>query len=176
MVHALFCSMEFHRFSSFSGFCWLQVNSQVDAPSINHLTFQSFPFLYLILYLFICLSGWNQVHCYCGHLLASCTGSGWQMVMIVEQLLEWMSGRGNRTTRRKSASVRVCPPEIPHKLMWARSQGAAVRSRQLTAWSTALPSTLNINVISFNRLQCLQCSTVHHQRSQCHLLGCPLFL
>jgi hypothetical protein len=31
-------------------------------------------------------------HCYCGHLLASCTNAGWQMVMIVEQLVEWVAG------------------------------------------------------------------------------------
>jgi hypothetical protein len=48
---------------------------------------------------------WNQVHCYCGHLLAYYTSPGWEAVMIVEQSVEWISGRENRSTRRKPASV-----------------------------------------------------------------------
>jgi hypothetical protein len=35
------------------------------------------------------------------------------MVMIVEQLVEWVSGRGNRSAWRKSAPVPLCPPQIP---------------------------------------------------------------
>jgi hypothetical protein len=39
---------------------------------------------------------WSQVHYYCAQLLTYCTSAGWQMVMIVEQLVEWMNGSGNR--------------------------------------------------------------------------------
>jgi hypothetical protein len=33
---------------------------------------------------------------------------------IVEELVEWMSGKGNRSTRRKTAPVQLCPPYISH--------------------------------------------------------------
>jgi hypothetical protein len=46
-------------------------------------------------------------------------------------------GRGNRSTRRKSASVPLYPPQIPHDLIWARTVAAAVGSRRLTTWATA---------------------------------------
>jgi hypothetical protein len=35
-------------------------------------------------------------------------------------------GRGNRSTRRKPATVPLCLPQIPHDLIWARTQAAAV--------------------------------------------------
>jgi hypothetical protein len=41
--------------------------------------------------------------------------------------------RGNRSTRRKPASVPLCPPQIPHDLTWDRTQAAAVGSQRLTA-------------------------------------------
>jgi hypothetical protein len=42
-------------------------------------------------------------------------------------------GRGNESTWRKSASVKLCPPQIPHDLIRARTVAAAVGSQQLTA-------------------------------------------
>jgi hypothetical protein len=36
--------------------------------------------------------------------------------------------RGNRNTRRKTAPVSLCLPQIPHDLTWVRTQGAAVGS------------------------------------------------
>jgi hypothetical protein len=51
---------------------------------------------------------WTEVHYHCGYLLVYCTGLGWQMVMTVEQFEEWLSGRGNRSTRRKSAPTSLC--------------------------------------------------------------------
>jgi hypothetical protein len=42
-------------------------------------------------------------------------------------------GRGNRSTRRKSAPVPLCPPHIPHVLTWDRTRAAAVGSQRLTA-------------------------------------------
>jgi hypothetical protein len=49
------------------------------------------------------------------------------------------TGRGNRSTRRKPASVPLCPPQIPHDLTWARTRTAAMGNRRLTAWSMARP-------------------------------------
>jgi hypothetical protein len=46
-------------------------------------------------------------------------------------------GRGNRSTRRKPASVPLCSPQIPHNLTWALTRAAAVGSRRLTAWAMA---------------------------------------
>jgi hypothetical protein len=42
-------------------------------------------------------------------------------------------GRGNLSTRRKTAPVPVCPSQIPHDLTWARTRVAAMRSRRQTA-------------------------------------------
>jgi hypothetical protein len=47
--------------------------------------------------------------------------------------------RGNRSTRRKPAPVPLCPPQIPHELIWARTRAAAVGSRRLTSWAMARP-------------------------------------
>jgi hypothetical protein len=43
-----------------------------------------------------------------------------------------MTGRGNRSTRRKPAPVPVCPPQIPHAAR-TRTRAAAVGSQRLTA-------------------------------------------
>jgi hypothetical protein len=54
-------------------------------------------------------------------------------------------GRGNQSTRRKTAPVPLCRPQIPHYLTWSRTRAAAVESRGLTARAVTLvrfsPST-----------------------------------
>jgi hypothetical protein len=35
-------------------------------------------------------------------------------------------GRGNRSTRRKPATVPLCPQQIPHDLTWARTRAPEV--------------------------------------------------
>jgi hypothetical protein len=50
-----------------------------------------------------------------------------------------MIGRGNRSSRRKPASLPLCPPQTPHAA-WTRTRAAAVGSQRLTAWAAALPS------------------------------------
>jgi hypothetical protein len=52
-------------------------------------------------------------------------------------------GRGNRSTRRKPAPVPLCPPQISHDLIRARTRAAAVGSHRLTAWAMARPWQLN---------------------------------
>jgi hypothetical protein len=42
-------------------------------------------------------------------------------------------GRGNRSTRGKSAPAPLCPPQIPHDQTRARTRAAAVGSQRLTA-------------------------------------------
>jgi hypothetical protein len=42
-------------------------------------------------------------------------------------------GRGTRSTRRKSAPVPLCPPQIPHEQNRAETQAAVVGSQRLTA-------------------------------------------
>jgi hypothetical protein len=70
------------------------------------------------------------------------------MLMVVEQLLERMSGRRNWSTRRKSAPVPVCPLQISHDLTQARNRAAAVVRQQLTARATARPySYLSIRLL-----------------------------
>jgi hypothetical protein len=52
-----------------------------------------------------------------------------------------MIGGGNRSTRRKSAPVPLCPPQTPHATR-TRTRAAAVGSQRLTAWTTARPKLL----------------------------------
>jgi hypothetical protein len=40
-------------------------------------------------------------------------------------------GRGNRSTRRKPASMPLCPPQIPRDLSRARTRAAAVGPHEL---------------------------------------------
>jgi hypothetical protein len=49
-----------------------------------------------------------------------------------------MIGRGNRSTRRKPARVRLCPPQNLHAVR-KRTRAAAMGSQRLTAWATARP-------------------------------------
>jgi hypothetical protein len=49
-----------------------------------------------------------------------------------------MIGRGNRSTRRKPASLPLCPPQTPHAVR-TRTRAAAVGSQRLTAYATARP-------------------------------------
>jgi hypothetical protein len=44
------------------------------------------------------------------------------MVMIMEYPVQWMSDRRNICTRRKRAPVPLCPPQIPHGLIRARTR------------------------------------------------------
>jgi hypothetical protein len=48
-------------------------------------------------------------------------------------------GRLNRSTGRKPAPVPLCPPQIPHDLIWDRTRAAEVGSQRLTAWTMAQP-------------------------------------
>jgi hypothetical protein len=48
-------------------------------------------------------------------------------------------GRGNRSTRRKSAPVPFCPPQIPHDLTWGN---VALTLREFTVASRLSPSGL----------------------------------
>jgi hypothetical protein len=47
------------------------------------------------------------------------------------EIVGMMTGMGNRSTRRKSASVPLCPPQTPHAA-WKRTRAAVVGSQQLT--------------------------------------------
>jgi hypothetical protein len=48
-----------------------------------------------------------------------------------------MSGRGNRSIRRKSVPVPLCPPQIPHGLTWAWTQAATMGNQRLNARATS---------------------------------------
>jgi hypothetical protein len=50
-----------------------------------------------------------------------------------------MIGRGDRSTRRKPASVPLYPAQTPHAAR-TRTRAAAVGSQRLTAWATARPN------------------------------------
>jgi hypothetical protein len=48
-------------------------------------------------------------------------------------------GRGNRSTRRKSATVPLCPPQIRNDLTRTRTREVAVGIQRLTTWAMAPP-------------------------------------
>jgi hypothetical protein len=62
-----------------------------------------------------------------------------QMIDDCEAIGGMRIGRGNWSTRRKPASVSLCPPQIPHDLTRAPTRAAAVGSRRLTSWAMARP-------------------------------------
>jgi hypothetical protein len=51
---------------------------------------------------------------------------------VNEEIGGMMIGRGNRSTRRKSVPVPLCPPQIPHSAR-TRTRTAAVGGQRLTA-------------------------------------------
>jgi hypothetical protein len=61
----------------------------------------------------------------------------------------WTSGgviltEQNRSTLTQTCPVPFCPPQIPHRLPWMRTQASAVRGQRITTWATArLCSYLN---------------------------------
>jgi hypothetical protein len=73
-------------------------------------------------------------------------------------------GRGNRSTRRKSAPAPLCPPQIPHDQIRARTRPSAVGNRRLTAWAMAR--------LSFN----IALSRVFFQLVSFHKIYLPMFL
>jgi hypothetical protein len=60
----------------------------------------------------------------------------WSMNM--EQSVEW-TGKGNRSTRRKPASVPLCPLQIPCDPAWVLTRATAVGCQRLTAWAMVRP-------------------------------------
>jgi hypothetical protein len=50
-------------------------------------------------------------------------------------------GMGNRSTRRRPAPVTLCPPQISHDLIRARTRAAVVGNRRQTAWAMAQPQS-----------------------------------
>jgi hypothetical protein len=64
-----------------------------------------------------------------------------RVIMMMEKLVEMMIGRGNWSTRRKSAPVPLCPPQTPHTAR-TQTRAAAVGSQRLSAWATARPNIL----------------------------------
>jgi hypothetical protein len=50
-----------------------------------------------------------------------------------------MSGKGHRNIRRKPAPLKLCPPQIPHDRIQARTRATAVESRRLTGLDMAPP-------------------------------------
>jgi hypothetical protein len=63
-------------------------------------------------------------------LLAYCTSPGWLwMMMSVEQLVEWVLAKGNRSTRWKPVPAPLCPPQISHDLIRAGTSSKALCKR-----------------------------------------------
>jgi hypothetical protein len=67
-----------------------------------------------------------------------------------------ISGKEKSSTWEKPASVPLCPPKIPHDLIWARTRAAAEGNRRLSTLATAQPLSLtwfNIQVITSQNIK-----------------------
>jgi hypothetical protein len=96
--------------------------------------FLSYSFLYLSIGL-----KWNQVHYYCGHLLTHCSITGWLMVITEMQLMEWMSGRGNRKYSGKTHfSVALSKTDLTWNCQ-SLNPGRRGGSQRLTPWPRSRP-------------------------------------
>jgi hypothetical protein len=68
-------------------------------------------------------------------------------------------GRGNLSTRRKPAPVPLRPPQIPHNMIWARTQAAAVESRLHGMWDvhvTPIEDYQNAGLFAINQGRALK--------------------
>jgi hypothetical protein len=76
-------------------------------------------------------------------------------------------GRGNRSTRRKSASVPLYSPQIPFDQTPSQTPAAAMGSQRLTAWAMAQNVfSLLVLLTAHRRLLC----DILHRSSNCCLL------
>jgi hypothetical protein len=55
--------------------------------------------------------------------------------------VEWMSGRGNRSTRRKPAPMPLCPPHILHDLTRGRTLVGRRDGKSTTVWVVTQPTS-----------------------------------
>jgi hypothetical protein len=92
-------------------------------------------------FLFLFGLEWNRVHCYWGNY--------WPIVSAQHDndddddecgAVGVMISRGHWSSRRKYASVPLCPQQIQHNLSWARTRAAALGNRRLTARATLRPN------------------------------------
>jgi hypothetical protein len=94
-------------------------------------------------------------------------------------------GRGDRSTRWKTATAPLCPPQIPLDQTRARTRDAAVGSQRLTAWAMARQKLKLKLLVLYRFQQYFHCcrrrtlpingsSTVAYLRSYC--IAMPVFL
>jgi hypothetical protein len=124
------------------------------------------------------LVSWDGARLTWVHLvLRSLTGLLYQLRMVDDDECGavggiWI-GRGNRSTRIKPAPVPLCPPQIPHKLTWARTRVATIGSRRLTAWAMIRPyssiTSVSTKITSINTTRKYD---IHHRRGP--VSECPL--
>jgi hypothetical protein len=80
-----------------------------------------------------------------------------QMTEDYEEFGGMSIGRGNGNTRRKSAPVPFCLPQIPHDLTWDRARAAAVENRWLTVWTVARSMSQKTVLCSPDSYQSMLC-------------------
>jgi hypothetical protein len=89
---------------------------------------------------------WELLSSYVGLCLSpfGIPGTIWSNVPYPDDTWSWVwsmcglrIGRENRRIMRKSSSVPLCPPQIPHDLIWDRIRATGTASRRLTAWAMA---------------------------------------
>jgi hypothetical protein len=119
----------------------LSTSKSVSTPLREKIWNKNFTVNNVMYFLLLSLVGWDSPLC-----TSATTGLLNQPQMIDDgdcgAIAGMKIGRGNWSTRRKPASVPLCPPQILHDLTWARTRAAAVGSQRLTAWAMTRPCQL----------------------------------
>jgi hypothetical protein len=88
--------------------------------------------------------------CWGGMIPFGTSATIWPIVPVPDED-DVMSGRGNRSTKRKPAPVPLCPPQIPHALTRAQTRAVTVGSQQLAARAMAWPTNTDILVQTLDK-------------------------
>jgi hypothetical protein len=59
------------------------------------------------------------------------------VIWVWRAMVEWYIIGKTRELREKPVPVPLCPPQIPHGLIWTWTWASTVRGRQLTFWAMA---------------------------------------
>jgi hypothetical protein len=121
---------------------WLCFHYSDKIEKVAYVVLQAFPIYIsgvLIFFFWFLGVGWDWVHL----VRRKLTGLLYHPRMIDDDcgaVGGMRIGRGNRSTRRKPASVPLCPPRIAHDL--GSNPGHRDGSRRLTAWAMSRPYSI----------------------------------
>jgi hypothetical protein len=110
--------------------------SSISFPSkwfgIGFAKYVWFPCFLQLVFLFLRFLGWGETE---SATVVYSTGSGWQIMVSMEQSVEWVTGETG-VLGENLPVVRLCSPQILQYLTWVRTP-AVVENRRLTNWAKA---------------------------------------